>query len=1002
MKMHLAFILSILCVLSLSLSHAQTFEQLPIGASPPLDSKWRLTKGICQSNLGKSIFGQANESLQLNYEDKSLNKKMYLVFSCDEFWHRIMYGDFEKWTKSYGSAGDGNAGFYMPYALTMSSYTASSQNRNQLFVLDKLNKRIQVLNMDLQFSGSGGSGNSSLSYAATISQSTSGMPLGNMSDICRMRIGGSEYLIVCETGKHRILFYELSTGSYAFRNAYGTQGGGSGNFYFPESMTATDFFYRNIFVEDRGNNRIVKLLPYRNNDGTISLTWINTYQYDYDLASIEADGFDNLYIADRTNHRVLKTTRYLSLLKSYGTFGTGNIVGTMDRPRHFSDGYYLTKYSDGTYTLSRSNLCFMTEEWADNTGGALYERGTEITAMTVSVPSGNSFAGTYISFFLTEVSYASIKIERNNSGGWTLVKQYDYMPLAGANGYSWNGKDNNGIDVPMGQVRFTVEVRVTWDPNATPQTRQVVFTPSPPVITGFTTSPSLVCPGGSGTVTCNATGGELSYSWTINSKPSYITVTGIDGNHLYFVNTSPGMMASASGTDGIEADMFKVTCTASNAFGSVSQQYYPGVSTNCGGGCPFVFVNTDSGYAIDNNILHRSEFAENAGVDITDVYKLNVNPKKQNGKYRLQIKELNNDHSYFDRIRLYSVDHPAGTELGVTENNDLVLYVPDGVLSTNNALLNSTNITDQIQYSPSGKGVTGIPLDFLNADFMGSSLKPNSLFENLKLEGNPADSVALITDPQADGFVEDPPKQMAGSVEAGGSEMASGSISRPFARREKKSVVIVPLTQGMVPDSVNVTWFRDYDIRYAAVTPILYGGYIRNNLQLLSAEHSVYGNVKNRVTSVDGQHAEMDSLQNIVLTFSAGGNVPTGYVRSIVLETIGRYDKPGESSKANQSNLSKVGVTELGGIPTKFELKGNYPNPFNPSTTIEFAVPIETEVTVTIYDVLGRTVGTLVKETKPAGTYQITFDASGLASGLYIYRMTAGDYSNSKKMLLIK
>lgn len=544
-----------------------------------------------------------------------------------------------------------------------------------------------------------------------------------------------------------------------------------------------------------------------------------------------------------------------------------------------------------------------------------------------------------------------------------------------------------------------------YDPTSNNAGRQyaVLADPiSPPIITGFTTSPSPVCPGGNGTVTCNATGDNLSYSWTINSQPGFITGVSTDGNHLYFYNASPGMIASGSDGDGIEADMFKVTCTVTNAVGSVSQQYYPNVSTNCGGGCPFIFVNTDSGYTIDNNILHRSEFLENVGVDITDAYKLNVNPRKQNGKYKLQIKELNNDHSYFDRFKLYSVDHPTGTELGVTENNDLALYVPDGVLSTNNALLNSITVTDQIQYLPSSKGVTGIAQDFLHADFMGSSFKYADLFESLKLEGNPADSVALITDPQADGFVEDPPKQMAGSVEAGGSEMASGSISRPFARRERKSVVIVPLTQGLLPDSVSVTWFRDYDIRYAALTPILYGGYIRNDLQLLTAEHSVYGNVKNRVSSLDDQYAEMDSLQNIVLTFAAGSNPPTGYVRSFVLETIGRYDKPGESSKPNQSNLSKVGVTEIGGIPTKFELKGNYPNPFNPSTTIEFAVPIETEVTLAIYDVLGRTVGTLVNETKPAGTYQITFDASGLASGLYIYRMKAGDYTNSKKMLFIK
>jgi hypothetical protein len=88
--------------------------------------------------------------------------------------------------------------------------------------------------------------------------------------------------------------------------------------------------------------------------------------------------------------------------------------------------------------------------------------------------------------------------------------------------------------------------------------------------------------------------------------------------------------------------------------------------------------------------------------------------------------------------------------------------------------------------------------------------------------------------------------------------------------------------------------------------------------------------------------------------------------------------------------------------PAKYSLSQNYPNPFNPSTTITYALPKAGNVKLTIYDVLGREVKTLVNEYKTAGTYNVTFDGSSLSSGLYFYRINAGGFTETKKMLLIK
>ena len=87
---------------------------------------------------------------------------------------------------------------------------------------------------------------------------------------------------------------------------------------------------------------------------------------------------------------------------------------------------------------------------------------------------------------------------------------------------------------------------------------------------------------------------------------------------------------------------------------------------------------------------------------------------------------------------------------------------------------------------------------------------------------------------------------------------------------------------------------------------------------------------------------------------------------------------------------------------TNFNLEQNYPNPFNPSTSIRYSIPKTSLVTLKVYDVLGREVAALVNEEKPIGTYQVNLDASSLASGIYFYKIQAGSFISTKKMILLK
>jgi hypothetical protein len=98
----------------------------------------------------------------------------------------------------------------------------------------------------------------------------------------------------------------------------------------------------------------------------------------------------------------------------------------------------------------------------------------------------------------------------------------------------------------------------------------------------------------------------------------------------------------------------------------------------------------------------------------------------------------------------------------------------------------------------------------------------------------------------------------------------------------------------------------------------------------------------------------------------------------------------------------KTGVKTLNTTPTSFALSQNYPNPFNPTTNIKYSIPSEMQVSLKVYDILGREVASLVNEKQVGGSYQVNFDASKLASGVYIYRLDAGTFVQSKKMILIK
>ncbi len=150
------------------------------------------------------------------------------------------------------------------------------------------------------------------------------------------------------------------------------------------------------------------------------------------------------------------------------------------------------------------------------------------------------------------------------------------------------------------------------------------------------------------------------------------------------------------------------------------------------------------------------------------------------------------------------------------------------------------------------------------------------------------------------------------------------------------------------------------------------------------------------ITAVDGENNKMgfDKLRVVIWDKDDGDkllfdNQVPGTVHGVIKMSTDR-------------SFAKDMDEETNSVPQVFALEQNYPNPFNPSTKISYSIPTEGNVELKVYDILGNEVATLVNESKSPGNYSVTFDASALASGVYIYSLKANNLNQTKKMLLMK
>jgi len=542
--------------------------------------------------------------------------------------------------------------------------------------------------------------------------------------------------------------------------------------------------------------------------------------------------------------------------------------------------------------------------------------------------------------------------------------------------------NNNPIGwFPTNQYNATFHIAILSEPCYVPQ------------ISNITSNPQILYPNSSMTFTAYFSQGDccnLSCNWYIENAPSGYNFNLTTSGQNNRVCTITCTQNKNNNNNSNMIPSFTIYCHAINNCGENTMG--KGIIFMANPGCPWVFVQEqDTSYKADNNVLHRSQFPENAGKDIYDKYVLNVKPGLFDNKINLNLMEAGTDSSLFNMVKLYAVDHPVGTKIGVTEDNNIILFDSSLVQSTNEATLydslqNPLNITDDIQFHYQSRNhVFGDTLYRINALYKENGRRNLGIIAEMQNDWN---GITPIGNTKTDN---------AGFLIA---NTLYGDFQTNFARRENKSIVVMPVKGNYKNNSIseiNLYWYKNFYIRYVALTSLSSGGnFTVTELPLLEAIHSSYGMVTNQLLSVDNSYSYINPNSYITLKFQYV-LVPSNYsVRDYVLECNGRVYAPGSKIKLQPTNP----LTQNNTLKTK--LNFNYPNPFNPITKINYSITNKDLVTIKIFDVLGREVMSLVNEVKQPGEYIVDFDGTNLSSGIYFYKLEAGTFSDVKRMMLIK
>ncbi|HVP36399.1 MAG TPA: T9SS type A sorting domain-containing protein [Terriglobales bacterium] len=399
-------------------------------------------------------------------------------------------------------------------------------------------------------------------------------------------------------------------------------------------------------------------------------------------------------------------------------------------------------------------------------------------------------------------------------------------------------------------------------------------------------------------------------------------------------------------------------------------------------GCPFLYVWNGSEFEQDNTILAASEITP--GTPATDYYMLSKPLVPFGDEYRLQIREFENEVSYIDRVKLVAVDHTPDIKIGVT---------PEGKIFGYDKSLYPVACVDQYgrDHLAEISDKDGVYFASYEPGYLVITYSKKASLQNVLYDPPPEDPNSTQPPP--------PGEKKAGIVSVLTVEVQD--LNGNWHKLADIPPRFYPYRTAWFVDDGNVNLGDEFKMKvswdhYYSVDQLKY--FIQSEekpLQIwsgpLAANNTGRGDALKELFDIDQEYTTLASGQNIDLSFPVYPPSQPDMVRDFVLQTVGYY-----------ISLAKPKV-----IPTSFALLNNYPNPFNPNTTILYALPHETDVKLEVYNILGQRVRVLVNEHQAAGYKTIVWDGrndkgEAVSTGIYFYRLQAENYINSKKMILMK
>jgi hypothetical protein len=421
----------------------------------------------------------------------------------------------------------------------------------------------------------------------------------------------------------------------------------------------------------------------------------------------------------------------------------------------------------------------------------------------------------------------------------------------------------------------------------------------------------------------------------------------------------------------------------SDAWRYIKYSYHPPSS------CPILFSHDGHEFIMENPLLTACEESGYADV-VTDYYHITNPLAVADGIVKFQLCELEDEITYLEDLKLITVDHPSSTRMAVSVDGKIGIY--DDVIAPltavdqdDNNILSQVQDEDGILFSSASSGY--LIVTFPNAAdediTFGISCGPKPLCPNIPKD-NHGDQIAENV----------PPKPLKVEfLDANGNWVESASIP------SRENIVQEFVTRGKHISSqqdkitIRLSWEGSYSVdvinRLVPSEQIPLVNRLEMNSFILTSDNGL----RKSWNGFNGSDPlVLTKGETLEFSFASGDHDLPEMTRDYIIRAIGRY----------HPDFGKLSM-----IPENFQLYDNYPNPFNPTTTLSYDLPRATHVKLEILNILGQKVSGLVDQVQDAGRYRIEWNGTddngnGVASGIYFYKLTTDTFVSSKKMLLVK